>query len=60
MNFYCEFGVRGVRGAMDGTDIHIRTPSQETAVAYYNKDGFHSIKLHIVCGFRFDVDRQEL
>jgi hypothetical protein len=34
MNFYYEFGVRGVRGAMYGTDVHIRTSSQETAVAY--------------------------
>ena len=51
--FYAHFGVRGARGAMDGTDIRVRTPSSETSVAYFNKDGFHSIKLHIVCGFRF-------
>ena len=33
---------------MDGTDIRIRTPTLAVATAYYNKDSFHSIKLHAV------------
>lgn len=46
---FIRFGIRGIRAAMDGTDINIRTPSSDVTVAYYNKDGFHSIRLHAVC-----------
>ena len=45
----CRFGIHGVRGAMDGTHVRIRTPSADASRAYYDKDGNHSIILHIVC-----------
>ena len=46
-----RFGIHGVRAAMDGTDIRIRTPSLATATSYYTKDSIHRIKMHIVCDF---------
>ena len=48
LDFLTKHRVRNCYGAMDGTDIRIRTPRQAVAQAYYNKDGFHSIKLHAV------------
>ena len=47
--------LRHCYGAMDGTDIAIRVPVQGLAQAFYNKDRFHSIKLHIVCDSEFGI-----
>ena len=49
----CRFGIQGVLGAMDGTHVRIRTPSSLVSRAYYDKDGNHSIILHIVCDYEF-------
>jgi hypothetical protein len=48
-----RYGVKGVRAAMDGTHVRIRTPSIELSQAYFNKDGYHSIILHAVCDVKF-------
>ena len=48
-------GLRNCYAAMDGTDIHVRTPTQALAPAYFNKDRFHSIKLHAVVDSRYEL-----
>ncbi len=46
-------GLRNCYAAMDGTDIHARTPTQALAPAYFNGDRFHSFKLHAVVDSRY-------
>jgi hypothetical protein len=45
-------GFPGVFGCVDGTHIAIRAPSQDSG-SYYNRKGFHSILLQVVCDARF-------
>ena len=45
-------GFPGVCGCVDGTHIPIRAPSKDSG-SYYNRKGFHSILLQVVCSADF-------
>ena len=41
-----QTGVPGIMGALDGTHIHIRKPSNRTAPeVYYNRKSFYSVNV---------------
>jgi len=46
-------GFPGVFGCVDGTHIAIRAPPKD-AGSYYNRKGYHSILLQVICNARYE------
>ncbi|XP_055643964.1 putative nuclease HARBI1 [Toxorhynchites rutilus septentrionalis] len=47
--FYEKTGFPGVIGCVDGTHIRIISPSADLQHLYYNRKGFHSLNVMLVC-----------
>ncbi|XP_055380518.1 putative nuclease HARBI1 isoform X2 [Condylostylus longicornis] len=55
--FYEKFGFPGVIGCVDGTHVRIITPSKNHQHLYYNRKGYHSLNVMLVCDHKMRISR---
>ncbi|XP_058448989.1 putative nuclease HARBI1 [Malaya genurostris] len=53
--FYEKTGFPGIIGCVDGTHVKIITPSSNVQHLYYNRKGFHSFNIMLVCDHKLKV-----
>ncbi|XP_055380517.1 putative nuclease HARBI1 isoform X1 [Condylostylus longicornis] len=53
--FYEKFGFPGVIGCVDGTHVRIITPSKNHQHLYYNRKGYHSLNVMLVCDHKMRI-----
>ncbi|XP_055904424.1 putative nuclease HARBI1 [Eupeodes corollae] len=55
LHFFEKFGFPGVIGCVDGTHIAIKSPALELRHLFYNRKGFHSLNVMIICDHKMRI-----
>ncbi|KAI8116175.1 putative nuclease HARBI1 [Lucilia cuprina] len=48
-HFYSKYGIPGIIGVVDGTHVRIKSPKSEERHLYYNRKGYYSLNVMIIC-----------